>query len=41
MAFAPLALLTPITINNPDVVSKSYKDFWKDLESIGFNFTKI
>ena len=27
MAFAPLALLTSITINNPEVVSKSYKIF--------------
>ncbi len=36
MAFAPLALLTSITINNPEVVSKSYKDFWKDLKEFKF-----
>lgn len=36
MAFAPLALLAPITINDPDVVAKSYQSFWKDLESVGF-----
>lgn len=36
MAFAPLALKTSILINNADVVSKSYPDFWKDLEQIGF-----
>lgn len=36
MAFAPLALLHPIYINKPEVVSKSYPDFWKDLESLGF-----
>jgi len=37
MAFAPLALKVPLYINHPDVVSKSYPDFWKDLEAIGFN----
>jgi 3-phosphoshikimate 1-carboxyvinyltransferase len=37
MAFAPLALSgNPVTINNPGVVTKSYPNFWKDLESIGF-----
>jgi len=41
MAFAPLALLTSIKINNPEVVSKSYKDFWKDLRSLDFNLTKL
>ena len=35
MSFAPLYLKVPITINNPNVVSKSYKTFWKDLEKIG------
>ncbi len=38
MAFAPLALLVPISINNYNVVSKSYPDFWEDLEKIGINF---
>ena len=41
MAFAPLALMTPIIINDPDVVTKSYKDFWKDLKSLNFNLSKI
>lgn len=36
MAFAPLALIAPITINNPDVVAKSYPSFWKGLERVGF-----
>ena len=31
MAFAPLALKTNLQIENPDVVSKSYPDFWNDL----------
>lgn len=36
MAFAPLALKVPITIDNPNVVSKSYPTFWHDLNTIGF-----
>lgn len=36
MAFAPLGLKTNLTINQADVVSKSYPDFWKDLAQIGF-----
>tara|TARA_Y200000002_G_scaffold105966_1_gene86482 strand:+ start:198 stop:1427 length:1230 start_codon:yes stop_codon:yes gene_type:complete len=41
MSFAPLSILVPITINNPEVVSKSYLNFWSDLESLGFNILKI
>lgn len=37
MAFAPLALLYPITIENPDVVIKSYPNFWEDLRGVGFS----
>lgn len=36
MAFAPLAIKVPINIENAEVVSKSYPDFWRDLESLGF-----
>ena len=36
MAFAPLALKVPININNAEVVSKSYPDFWDDLRKIDF-----
>ncbi len=36
MAFAPLALKVPIIIENAEVVSKSYPDFWNDLKNIGF-----
>jgi len=36
MAFAPLALICKdIQIENPDVVVKSYPDFWDDLRSVG------
>ena len=41
MAFAPLALKTPIHIENADVVSKSYPDFWEDLKKIGFEISEI
>lgn len=34
MAFAPLALIMPIKINNAEVVAKSYPDFWKDFDKI-------
>ena len=40
MSFAPLSLLVPIKINNPEVVTKSYVNFWNDLESLGFNILK-
>ena len=40
MAFAPLALKVPITIENADVVSKSYPTFWEDLEKFGFQISK-
>ena len=34
MAFAPLALKVPIQIEDADVVSKSYTDFWADFEAV-------
>lgn len=40
MAFAPLALKTPITIQNAEVVSKSYPTFWEDLKSFGFQISE-
>lgn len=36
MAFAPLALLEPVSIQEPSVVRKSYPTFWEDLEKVGF-----
>ena len=41
MAFAPLALKTNISIQNADVVSKSYPTFWEDLKEIGFQITEL
>jgi 3-phosphoshikimate 1-carboxyvinyltransferase len=36
MAFAPLALLGSITIENPGTVEKSYPDFWDEMQNVGF-----
>lgn len=38
MAFAPLVLKTGLTINNAEVVSKSYPNFWKDLQKVGVRY---
>ena len=35
MAFAPLALKTNINIINAEVVTKSYRNFWKDFQKVG------
>lgn len=40
MAFAPLALKIPLEIEEAEVVSKSYPDFWEDLEKIGFELIR-
>jgi 3-phosphoshikimate 1-carboxyvinyltransferase len=40
MAFAPLSVLTNIIIKDPDVVSKSYPDFWNDLIKLGITINK-
>jgi 3-phosphoshikimate 1-carboxyvinyltransferase len=39
LSFASLAIMNPITIDSPDVVSKSYPSFWDDLEKIGFSLS--
>ena len=39
MAFAPLAMLHEVTIEEPKVVEKSYPDYWKDLEKLLFEIT--
>ena len=36
MSFAPLSLKIPISIENPNVVVKSYPGFWDDLKKAGF-----
>ena len=39
MSFAPLMLRTDICINDANVVSKSYPNFWNDLEKLGLSLT--
>lgn len=34
MAFAPAALIMPIVIQHPEVVSKSYPRFWEDIDQL-------
>ena len=41
MAFAPLALKVPIIIENAEVVSKSYPDFWEDLKQVNFEVSEL
>lgn len=36
MAFGPLALKTSFIVNEAEVVSKSYPDFWEDLKKLDF-----
>jgi 3-phosphoshikimate 1-carboxyvinyltransferase len=41
LAFAPAALIHPIVINNPHVVTKSYPHYWNDLRQAGFTIEEI
>ncbi len=42
LSFAPMALAGyTIEIEDPDVVTKSYPGFWKDLKKAGFNITVL
>ena len=41
MAFAPLGIKVPIKILDAEVVTKSYRNFWKDLHQIGFQLNKV
>jgi 3-phosphoshikimate 1-carboxyvinyltransferase len=40
MAFAPLAIKTPVSIKDAGVVSKSYPTFWEDMEALGFELAE-
>ncbi|WP_299009532.1 3-phosphoshikimate 1-carboxyvinyltransferase [uncultured Tenacibaculum sp.] len=41
MAFAPLALKVPIEILEAEVVTKSYRSFWKDMAIVGIKNEEI
>ena len=36
LSFAPVAMMRPVIINNPQVVTKSYPHFWEHLKEVGF-----
>jgi 3-phosphoshikimate 1-carboxyvinyltransferase len=40
MAFAPLAIKTPLVIKDAGVVSKSYPTFWEDMKALGFELNE-
>ena len=41
MAFAPLAMKTTMFVNDAEVVSKSYPDFWNDLKQLDFSIKEL
>jgi 3-phosphoshikimate 1-carboxyvinyltransferase len=42
MCLAPLALkFGKIEIENPEVIKKSYPEFWDDLRKVGFEISEI
>ena len=41
MAFAPLALRVPIQILDAEVVTKSYQNFWDDMQQLGIKIDNI
>ena len=42
MCLTPLSMLfEKVEIENPEVVSKSYPGFWKDLKSVGFVIEEV
>ena len=41
MAFAPLALKVDVVINDAEVVSKSYPDFWSDFNKVGLKTFEV
>lgn len=41
MAFGPLALKADFVVNDAEVVSKSYPDFWNDLVTLGFGVKEM
>jgi 3-phosphoshikimate 1-carboxyvinyltransferase len=41
MSFAPLAMFSPIQIEHPNVVEKSYPDFWNDFKKLDFEIEEL
>ena len=38
MAFAPFSLINAVEIENPEIVGKSYPEFWEDFQAVTQNF---
>lgn len=41
MGFAPWATLTDLEIESPEVVNKSYPEFWDDMRNVGFELRQV
>ena len=41
LSLAPLGLIVPITINDPDVITKSFPEYWNNLSQLGFNLKNL
>ena len=41
MAFAPLALKTAIQIIDSEVVTKSFRSFWSDMNKVGLQIKEL
>ena len=41
LSIAPLGLIAPITINDPDVITKSFPEYWNNLSQLGFNLKNL
>ncbi len=39
MSLAALSMISPISIQNPEVVNKSYPNFWEDMKLLGFELS--
>lgn len=40
LSFAPLSLRQPVTISQPQVVTKSYPHYWEDMKKAGFDIVE-
>ena len=40
MAFAPLGIIKPIIINDPEVISKSFPTYWQALKKLNFKISE-
>ena len=41
LSLAPLGLIVPLTINDPDVITKSFPEYWNNLSQLGFNLKNL